>query len=319
MHKPSWFRDDEVLVSFAPTCGIYKKGEERFRIDAASGRRTKAIDDLLREDVDAAVSGRMTETLRWVGQRQVVSSPVVPAYFDDRPVVGFRDELARSWPEYSAVSLGELVDGGQLLVRGGHGSPSADVRTGSIPYIKVSDIRAGQVNVNPTNRVTEVVARKHWGGSSSGLQPFDIVTPNRASKNIGEVAMLMPGQERIVLTKEVFVFRPAKEASFDAFYLMWALTLRVVREQWRRVVFMQTNREDVGQRYREILIPLPLSQEDLEAVARPFRSYYEGVISLRQAFVSYLEAGDLHHVFVASSAAAELATADQADVEQDDS
>jgi len=305
MHKPSWFKDDEVLISFAPTCGIYKKGDELFKIDPKTGKRTKELDDLLRADVAAAVSGESTETMRWVPAEEIKSStPVVPVYFDDRPLEAFEATREKTWPNYGAVSLGELIAEKQLVVGGGHGSPSSDVRRGTIPYIKVSDIRAGQININPTNRVPEVVARLHWGGKTSGLNAFDIVTPNRASKNIGEVAIVMPGQERVVLTKEVFVFRPGAKATFDSFFLMWALTLRVVREQWRRIVFMQTNREDVGQRYQEIQIPLPTTQEECEIVAAPFKAYYEGVAKLRQDFLEYLEKDDHHYVFFAASAEA---------------
>jgi hypothetical protein len=303
VHKPSWFKDDKVLVSFAPTCGIYKKGEERFKIDAKTGKRTSEIDDLLSEDVKAVLAGATTDTVRWVPRKMLdKGAPVVPVYFDDRPLSAFDHELKTTWPSYESVTLGELIAEGKLFVRSGHGSPSADVRTGAIPYIKVSDIRAGQININPTNRVTEVVARQHWGGKDSGLVGFDIVTPNRASKNIGEVAIVMPGQERIVLTKEVFVFRPTAKAGFDSFYLMWAMTLRVVREQWRRVVFMQTNREDVGARFREIRIPLAPTEAERDLVATPFREYYEGVATLRENFLEYLEVDDHHHVFFASAA-----------------
>jgi hypothetical protein len=306
MHKPSWFKDDEVLVSFAPTCGIYKKGEERYKIDLKTGKRTLEIDDLLRKDVAAAVAGKTTDTLRWVPLETVTEGrPAVPVYYDDRPIEAFESELKKTWRGYDAVSLGELIDDDRLFVRTGHGSPSADVRTGTIPYIKVSDIRAGQININPTNRVTEVVAEKHWGGKQSGLAGFDLVTPNRASKNIGEFAVLMPGQERIVLTKEVFVFRPTEKAGFDPFYLMWALTLKIVREQWRRIVFMQTNREDVGSRYREIVIPLAPTEEERREVASPFRRYYEGVAKLRTGFLKYLERDDHHHVFFTSTAASD--------------
>jgi type I restriction enzyme M protein len=302
MHKPSWFKKDQVLVSFAPTCGIYKKGEERFKIDAATGKRTVEIDDLLSEDVKAVFSGQSTDTLRWVSRESLqTGTPIVPVYFDDRPVHAFASELEATWPGYEAVTLGELIEAGKLFVRPGHGSPSADVRTGAIPYIKVSDIRAGQININPTNRVTEVVARHHWGGGESGLKGFDLVTPNRASKNIGEVAIVMPGQERIVLTKEVFVFRPTDAAGFDSFYLMWAMTLRIVREQWRRIVFMQTNREVVGSRFREIQIPLAPSEEEGRDVSAAFREYYNGIATLRKNFLEYIEKDDQHHVFFASA------------------
>ena len=60
-----------------------------------------------------------------------------------------------------------------------------------------------------------------------------------------------------VFTKETLIMNATAEALFDNFYLGWALDLDVVRKQWGRVVFMQTNREDLGNRYREILIPIP--------------------------------------------------------------
>ncbi|HEX8212574.1 MAG TPA: hypothetical protein VF584_20520 [Longimicrobium sp.] len=45
-----------------------------------------------------------------------------------------------------------------ITVRGGHGSPSAGRRVGDVPYIKVSDLRAGFVNINPANRVPHAIS-----------------------------------------------------------------------------------------------------------------------------------------------------------------
>jgi hypothetical protein len=95
----------------------------------------------------------------------------------------------------------------------------------------------------------------------SGINAFDLVSPERTSKNIGDFCVVMPGQEQVVMTKEVIVLRPGPKANFDAFYLLWAMTLKIVRDQWKRVIFMQTNREDVGKRYLEIRVPIPPSAE----------------------------------------------------------
>ncbi|UKA07766.1 hypothetical protein IHC92_17220 [Photobacterium damselae subsp. damselae] len=59
----------------------------------------------------------------------------------------------------------------------GHGSPSSDQRLGTIPYIKVSDLRAGHVNINPTNMIPVDLAKKFWGGDDSGLKPYDLISP----------------------------------------------------------------------------------------------------------------------------------------------
>lgn len=274
------------------TCGVYKDGGRRYKIDPRTGRRTEQVDDELGDQVERFVTGdrEVPGVLRVPMEDAFENQVLVPRYYDQRYLARFRKLLEREGLE--AVSLGELLDDGIIEVRGGHGSPGNDNRTGDIPYIKVSDIRSLKVNVNPTNLVTETVARSFWRGDSSGLMAWDLITPNRASSNIGEFAILLPGEERILLTKEVFVIRVAPggtsevsaEHGFDPFYLLWALCLKAVREQWQRITLMQTNREDVGQRYREILIPRPPNPEWAKTVSAPFRDYFTTVANAREQF-----------------------------------
>lgn len=300
-HKPSWFRDDEVFVSFADTCGINKDGNTLFAVDPSTGKRTSVVDDRLIEDVDALLAGQSAKTGRWVPKTELGIG--APRYYDTRFKAALSDMLAEAdFSGFTARTLGSLIEEGVIYKRAGHGSPSADKRGGDIPYIKVSDVRAGQININPSNMVAEVVARGFWRSGASGLQPFDLITPIRASKNIGEFAVLMPGQERVVLTKEMLVLRTTPTAPVDNFYLLWALSLKVVRSQWNRVVLMQTNREDVGLRYLEIEIPWPADADRAAEVSAFFRDYYHGLEELRRGFVSKLERGGLHHVFLGSEA-----------------
>jgi hypothetical protein len=119
-----------------------------------------------------------------------------------------------------------LVADEVLSLQHGHGSPGREERVGEVPYIKVSDLRAGLVNINPTNRVPERVAAKLWDATTSDLWAFDILSPQRTSKNIRDFCVLMLGQERVVLTKEIIVLRSGPKATFSLFYLLWALTLK---------------------------------------------------------------------------------------------
>ena len=90
------------------------------------------------------------------------------------------------------------------------------------------------------------------------------------------------------MTKEVFVIRVLENnIGYSPFYLLWALSLVETRKQWQRVTLMQTNREDVGNRYREILIPKPISKAWADGVSSPFKNYFKGIadakkVSLRQ-------------------------------------
>ena len=296
---------DETVVMLNPaSCGIYKKGATRFKIDPLTGQRTDVVDNELAEQVEAYLAGRRLPGMARIPLSVVQENGVlVPRYYDSRWLEEFRELLRRE--KLKSVSLGELVDGGMITVGGGHGSPSNDMRTGRIPYIKVSDVRSLRVNVNPTNLVTRGVAEACWGGPSSGLQGWDLITPNRASANIGEFAVLLPGEEERVLTKEFFVLRVTAQGvpNIDWAYLLWALCLKAVRKQWQRVALMQTNREDVGDRWREILLPWSDDRTWRVNISKPFRDYFGALANARAGFVGSVERSQFE--FIASVTARE--------------
>jgi len=313
IHKPWWFAEDKVMVSTAPTCGLSTGGRLLPLIDPKTGARVKmrdpetgelvdAIDDRLHDDIEALRERKTTPTLRFVDRSEFKINVAVPVYYDRRYIDEFNAAMeTEKFKDFNPMTLGSLVKRKMITLRKGHGSPSPDQRVGHVPYIKVSDLRAGLVNINPTNRVPLKVAQKFWKGEDSGLQAFDLLCPERTSKNIGDFCMLMPGQEQVLLTREIIVMRPGPEANFDSFYLLWAMTLKIVRNQWNRIIFMQTNREDVGRRYLEISIPVPNSEAAGRAVSEPFRTYFQTIAKARaELSLCLAESGD-HHFFVSGA------------------
>lgn len=298
-----------VLFLNPNTCGIYKNGGPRYKVDPATGSRTTEIDNEMADQVGAFLAGKPVPGLVEVAPDDVFRKGVlVPRYYDSRREEPFLALCkAKGW---ESVSLGDLEDGCVLKFRGGHGSPPNDKRTGHIPYVKVSDIRSLRVNINPTNLVSDVVAQQFWRGPNSGLLAWDLLTPNRASSNIGEFAILLPGEEQVVLTKEVFVVTVVggQESGWSPFYLLWALCLRAVREQWQRVTLMQTNREDVGKRYREILVPQPESKEWADEVCAAFRDYFTIIAEARTRFRATLNTSGLEYIASALSALPTVST-----------
>lgn len=297
MHTPTWFSKGNVLVVNAKTCGINKDGKEQYLVNPSTGIRSASeIDDSLAECCDDIVNGKFDrKEIFYHEYADVVEKDAyVPKFFDHETLSGI-ERLVESHKDLNLMSLGELQENGSILIFGGHGSPSSDQRLGTIPYIKVSDLRAGHVNINPTNMVPIDLAKKFWGGDDSGLLPYDLVSPERASKNIGEFCVLMPGQERAVFTKEVIIVRALDHKLLDQFYLLWALSLNEVRAQWERIVFMQTNREDVGKRMLEILIPVPTGIAAANKYSKPFKKYYNSLEESRKAFIDSLEKSEFNH------------------------
>lgn len=283
------------------TCGIYKNGEDRFKINPTTGKRTEEIDNELLDSVVKFLSKKKCACQFDIPADKVFKAKVVvPAYFDKRFNAPIKQTLKKLGVD--GITIGELIDRKIISVRGGHGSPGNDQRDGEIPYIKVSDIRALRMNVNPTNLAPLSVAERFWKGKESGLAAWDVLTPNRASSNIGEFAMIMPGEERVVLTKEMFVFRVLDEKIWDPFYLFWALCLQPVREEWRRIVLMQTNREDCGDRYREIILPKPPNKKWAINISKPFNEYFNLIANAKAKFVASIKNNNIPMIASATGA-----------------
>lgn len=287
---------DSVTILNPQTCGIYKNGSDRFVVDS-NGKRTDIIDnELLRLSIEYS-AGNMSELSVVPLSKTYDSDILVPQYYDYSLQEPF--ERLKEKHSFQGVTIGELCDSGIITIKGGHGSPSNDLRKGKIPYVKVSDIRNMRINVNPTNLVPLELARKFWKSKDgkSNLQAWDLISPSRASSNIGEFAILLPGEEQIVLTKEVFVVRVKKnDMGYSPFYLLWAFSLMETRKQWQRVTLMQTNREDVGNRYREIIIPKPISVSWAESVSSAFKDYFMGLAKAKQSFIVATDADDFNYI-----------------------
>lgn len=284
----SWVKENEVLVINSKTCGINKDGNELYVVDKETGERDYSrIDNQMSDDCDSVLSKEFTDNVMFVPSEQVINSKVaVPIYYCHKEFEKEVIEFCNKYP-FELKTLGELQDNGIINFFGGHGSPSADQRVGDVPYIKVSDLRAGRLNINLTNMIPLSLAKRFWKSDSSDLKAFDLLSPERASKNIGEFCMLLPGQEQVVLTKEIIGLRSASEL-FDQFYLMWVMNLPFVRNQWNRVVFMQTNREDVGKRYLEIKIPVPKEKSVADSISAPYREYFNSLNEIKSKLHSSL-------------------------------
>ena len=285
----SWVRENKVLVVNSKTCGINKDGNELYVVDKETGERDYSkTDNQMSDDCDSVLSGLHSKNVMFVDSKKVEESKVaVPIYYCNHEFEEDVEEFCKHF-DFELKTLGQLSESRMIEFFSGHGSPSADQRIGDVPYIKVSDLRAGRLNINSTNMIPLSLAKKFWKKDQSGLKAFDLLSPERASKNIGEFCLLLPGQEQVVLTKEIIGLRSNTDL-FDQFYLMWVMNLPFVRNQWNRVVFMQTNREDVGKRYLEIKVPVPLKKEVAKKISKPYKEYFDSLNEINEKLTSSLK------------------------------
>lgn len=293
-----------IWMSYPRSIGQDKQGNPLLRLDG-SGTRSGELDNEMAEAAQelAARGYRGRPAPGGSSGESRFCFPVAQADVREREVLVPRfwwrrdsEAALAAWAEVNPceiVTLGELQDEGVLAAFGGHGSPPGNARgTGDVPYVKVTDLKNWRINENPTNFIHEDVAEV-FRRRGPKLEFGDLVSPARASSNIGQFSLVLPWQDRVVLTREVLVLRVLDNArGIDPFLLLALMSLKVVQRQYENLALMQTNREDLGDRWREVMLPLPKTAEDRKKISDPVRKYFEGIIQARKSYRDLFELFD---------------------------
>ena len=276
--------DHQIIGSICNTYGEDKHGRPRFKIE--QGNPTEELDDEMAHaaelvrNADAPVSELKFQFLQ---QMAVERGILVASYWWREPII---QNLQAFATEHACdiVSISDLIDCGDLEILEGHGSPSSHFKgKGEIPYVKVVDIKNWRVNENSNYFMPRGIAEKFT--RKRPLRPYDLVTPTRASKNIGLFGVVMPWQTDVILTREIFVWRFREEVKMMDRWLFLALaSLKVVHDQFKYLILMQMNREDLGTRYRELMLPIPRTETGRRKWADPVRRYFEAQTSARESY-----------------------------------
>jgi type I restriction enzyme M protein len=290
---------NKIVMSFPRSLGQDKNGNPLYLLNDAGVRDQGDLDNEMAEAVEhlSSLDYSETRTRRQAKRRtdQRFGFQVPQEHARTRGVLVPRfwwradtDAALAAWAtqhDSDLVTLGELADNGVVRAMQGHGSPPGHSRkTGNVPYVKVTDLKNWRINENPTNFISESVAAKLRRRGPT-LQYGDLVTPSRASANIGQFCMVLPWQTHVVMTREMLILRVAdNDRGITPFLLLALFSLKVVQDQYSNLALMQVNRDHLGDHWREVKIPIPRKESGRNAIAEPVRDYFAGVVLARESY-----------------------------------
>ncbi len=168
------------------------------------------------------------------------------------------------------VSIGKLIDKNILGAWDGHGSPPSELKgRGNIPYIRVSDIVNWELYRNPVSGVPEDIYKKMTQNKEKP-QTGDILFVRRGSYRIGTVAMASPQDHHVLLTRELLTLRvlqPVNYYNINAFYLLALLSSKFVQDQISSKVFVDTTLPNIGDRWKELILPIYKDKKEIEKIS----------------------------------------------------
>ncbi len=265
----------KVPIAVALHCGHDRRGR-------GTGTDGQPLADDFREI--AADFGRRPARRAWWHQA-TVSDPyyLVPRFYAPQEAREAREIALTKGAAH--VTLRELVDAGLLTVRKGNEVGAEAYGTGSIPFVRTSDIANFEINIDPTKCVDEATYQQFAGGQA--LTPGDVLMVVDGRYRIGATALLTNSNARCVVQSHFRILGTARLTELDPYALLFALNLPSVRQGIRNLVFIQSTLGTLGQRLYRLEIPLLMGEGPWTKPVAAFRQTLvardESLMRLREA------------------------------------
>jgi type I restriction enzyme M protein len=234
----------KVPVAVALHCGHDRRGR-------GTGGDGQPLADDFREI--AADFDRPPSRRRWWHQAQV-SDPyyLVPRFYAPQEAREAREVALTRGATHT--TLRELVDAGRLSVRKGDEVGAEAYGTGTIPFVRTSDIANFEINIDPTKCVDETTYERYASGQA--LKAGDVLMVVDGRYRIGATALLTSSNARCIVQSHFRILGTTRLDELDPYALLFALNLPSVRQGIRNLVFIQSTLGTLGQRLYRLEIPL---------------------------------------------------------------
>lgn len=271
-------QQEKIIMAVAEEIGHDHNGKPLFRYDEDKHEFTEEIWDdtrIIREELHDSAN-KKNKNVFVVNASEIRNDVYVPRYYWNRRIEELREEAEEHDMEF--VQVKDLIDEGIVADFPGHGSPPGKYKgKGTIPYIRVADIVNWSMYRNPTALIPEHVYQEKKANGVN-LQAKDVLFVRRGSYRIGSVALISQFDTKVLLTREIHVFRVMNEANkyeIDAFYLLYLFAHRLTQKQLYNKVLIDTTLPNIGRRWEELYLPVAKDPKEREKIRQKIRSAFK--------------------------------------------
>lgn len=179
---------------------------------------------------------------------------------------------------HELVRLGDLADSGAVEVSTGHEVGKLAYGTGSIPFIRTSDIASWQIKGDPKHGLSESLYKSL--ADVQNVEPRDILMVRDGTYLVGTCAIVTDLDWRIVYQSHILKFKVIDEDRINPYLLLALFSAPVVKSQIFAKRFTQDIIDTLGGRWRELVLPVP---KDPQRRAEITESVNQAILLRRQA------------------------------------
>lgn len=264
-------QQSKIIMGVSEQIGHDHNGKPIYKYDKENNKFTDEIWDdteIIRKELNNA-SDKNNKNVFVVDIKDIKNNVFVPRYYWNRRIEELRKEAESQNLKF--VQVKELIRKGIIKDFSGHGSPAGKFKgKGDIPYVRVADIVNWEIYKNPTSSIPEHIYHK-IKANGIDLEEKDILFVRRGSYRIGSVAMISEFDIKVLLTREIHIFRVIKENNeydINPFYLLYLFSHRLTQKQLYNKVLIDTTLPNIGRRWEELYLPVSKRQEERNEIMK---------------------------------------------------
>lgn len=177
--------------------------------------------------------------------------------------------------------IGELIEEGVIQVSTGDEVGKLSYGTGSIPFVRTSDISNWEIKSDPKHLLSDTIYEQL--ANKQDVREGDILMVKDGSYLIGTCAMISKYDTRIVYQSHLYKIRVMKnEYGIDNYFLLAALSSEYLKKQIMSKTFSQDIINSLGDRLKDLIIPVPTDRTHIMKISSMVKRSIDDSIEARE-------------------------------------
>jgi len=138
--------------------------------------------------------------------------------------------------------------------------------TGTIPFVRTSDISNWEIKSDPKQGVSEAIYQQY--AQSHDVKAGDILFVRDGTYLIGTACMVSKHDGPMLYQSHLLKLRLTEKAPITSALLLAVLASPTVRQQIRAKQFTADIIDSIGHRFNELILPVPKDEAMRESISR---------------------------------------------------
>ncbi len=207
-----------------------------------------------------------------VRESQIDPYYLLPRYYNLETENTLQD-LARK-ARITPLTIGDLVKQKVISISRGIEPGSRSYTLEGVPFIRTSDIANWEISKSPTKFVSEEAFAEYK--DRVVVRQGDILFVNDGRYRIGNCCMVTEFDTTILVQSHIRIIHVNRPDELDPYLLLFLLRSDLVQAQVQRKTSVQSTIATLGGRLKEVVLPIPRSEDKRRQIAERMRRLVEG-------------------------------------------